>query len=250
MKKTYKQRIKLNSLANQPSVNYSKIRYNKKFILYFYSCPKVPLCLLFTRPFMHDSTLFNVFMAEIIIKNYFTIIAQSVSILDFGCGDGLTTFFIQRAFFNATVVGMDNDYEQLQENRQKYPHINFVQNMQDTIPYKDRSFDLIYLVNVLHHIASENRPKVIKELMRVLKTGGSLLIIENNPYHWRNWGFFRAVDTKECRLLKPSLVQALMQTESEDAKITYAYSRSFTPNIEFVLGKIPVGLVYLCSLKK
>ena len=56
------------------------------------------------------------------------------------------------------------------------------------IPFENNSFDYIFLHDVLHHIDEENQSqeihiKGLKELERVVKKNGYIIIIEGNRYN-------------------------------------------------------------------
>lgn len=54
---------------------------------------------------------------------------------------------------------------------------NFIQTNAESLPFDDNSFDMVFGGFVLHHL---NIKKVSKEIMRVLKIGGSYQGIEPN----------------------------------------------------------------------
>ncbi len=46
----------------------------------------------------------------------------------------------------------------------------------ENLPFEDNSFDAVFLYTSLHHI--EDKPRAMKEIMRVIKDDGFLIIIE------------------------------------------------------------------------
>ena len=99
--------------------------------------------------------------------------------LDYSCGDGEITRAIQKEFG----LGKDKVYG---SDIVKYPSIGedfqFVLKTKDspTLPLQDNMFDLITVFNVLHHIKEEELYTSIKDLYRMLKPGGILLLKEHN----------------------------------------------------------------------
>jgi ubiquinone/menaquinone biosynthesis C-methylase UbiE len=128
---------------------------------------------------------YNAYLCDTLSEWFFHLINQPISILDFGCGDGLLTNFMHRAFFNARIIGIDNNATTVQENQKRYPSISFVTNSNSILPFKDSSFDLIYTINVLHHIQPHDLKQTVNELLRVLKPASTLIIVEFNPYNWK-----------------------------------------------------------------
>jgi ubiquinone/menaquinone biosynthesis C-methylase UbiE len=55
------------------------------------------------------------------------------------------------------------------------------------IPYPDNYFDLVVSSEVIEHVP--NTKKALKEMIRVTKPGGNLIIIDKNKFafHWRIW---------------------------------------------------------------
>lgn len=51
------------------------------------------------------------------------------------------------------------------------------------IPFDDGVFDVVTVICVLHHVAPADRPKLIREVWRVLRSGGLACLIEHNPYN-------------------------------------------------------------------
>jgi len=52
-----------------------------------------------------------------------------------------------------------------------------------TLPYPDKSFDLVTAVCVYHHVEIAERPAMTAEVVRVLRPGGMVCIIEHNPFN-------------------------------------------------------------------
>lgn len=64
----------------------------------------------------------------------------------------------------------------MQHNRLLYPEANFnVINKPNTLPFDDESFDFVFSVFVIEH--STDPSKFLNECSRILKPGGSLVIL-------------------------------------------------------------------------
>ena len=53
------------------------------------------------------------------------------------------------------------------------------------LPYKDDSFDAVLSIAVIHHIATtERRVRALRELARILRVGGRIIIRYVLTSHW------------------------------------------------------------------
>jgi ubiquinone/menaquinone biosynthesis C-methylase UbiE len=110
------------------------------------------------------------------IKKYINLQFPVSCYLDVGCFDGNITKSIGSHFnlHKLQIHGVDikpyNEYE------------NMVFSKYDgrILPYSDNSFDLITCLMVLHHVPENNLIVLIKELNRVLKSGGILILREHD----------------------------------------------------------------------
>jgi ubiquinone/menaquinone biosynthesis C-methylase UbiE len=51
----------------------------------------------------------------------------------------------------------------------------------ERLAYRDASFDVVYCVLALHHIEPSHRPSALREMGRVLRLGGTLLVAASIP---------------------------------------------------------------------
>ena len=105
-----------------------------------------------------------------------------LSILDFGCGIGVTERFFEELFPHSTIRGIDTSAESIRTARELGLHRSLFDVLDsDRLPYTAGSFDLAYSNGTMHHIVREKHWQAISELHRVLCPGGHLFIFENNP---------------------------------------------------------------------
>ncbi len=91
---------------------------------------------------------------------------EKTTVLDVGCGNGFFThYFTQKT---THVTGMDLSQYMLGLNA----HTQLVRGRAEELPFKDKSFDLVFCSNLLHHV--ENPVDVVKEMVRVSKRFVSL----------------------------------------------------------------------------
>ena len=96
------------------------------------------------------------------------------AILDLGCHGGTLTNHIA-GFTKSKVCGVDISENAIKYARGRYPNIEFkVADLNNGIPYPDKTFDLVTCFDVLEHVV--NPSALLKEIKRVLKNNGSFII--------------------------------------------------------------------------
>lgn len=95
-------------------------------------------------------------------------------ILDVAAGTGTSSAALARS--GAEVVAVDFSAGMIEVGRVKHPKITFVEADAMALPFKANEFDAVTISFGLRNI--ENPRKALKELYRVLKPGGRLVICE------------------------------------------------------------------------
>jgi ubiquinone/menaquinone biosynthesis C-methylase UbiE len=100
-------------------------------------------------------------------------------VLDVGCGDGLLTAVAAAAVGpEGHAVGLDAAPEMVAWAQKRHPEAKFVAGSADAIPAPDGHFDAVLSSFVIHHLAPESREAAVREMARVLRPGGRLLLAE------------------------------------------------------------------------
>lgn len=103
-----------------------------------------------------------------------TITGENISVLDIGVGTGnLAKKFLEN---NYRVVGIDQSREMLRVAKHKYPNLKVRLGEFLKIPFNDKVFDIIVSTYAFHHLNSEEKSLAIKEMIRVLKDNGKIVI--------------------------------------------------------------------------
>lgn len=163
-----------NKISNQDLLSFSQILEENDFT---------------KEEFLFNSVPYISGMKRIINITQNIINNSSSNILDLGCGTGLTSYFLSK---NASqVIGIDvfeADSTQFHKNNQMAQKKlwNSLSNSKNNlkfkfydgskIPFKTKSFDLVFLHAVFEHITPNNRSFLLREIYRVLKTSGYLVI--------------------------------------------------------------------------
>lgn len=100
-------------------------------------------------------------------------------LLDAGGGTGRVSSVLGASV--QTLVIADLSLEMLRQAHQKNT-TEQVQTSAVQLPFEDAAFDRIMVVDALHHFPDQ--PQVVCELLRVLKSGGRMLIEEPDIAHW------------------------------------------------------------------
>lgn len=104
-------------------------------------------------------------------------------LLDLGCGNGLMTAELSRAVRpDGQVTGLDPSTEMRASalaHCKEHPNVTFVEGLAHAMPFGDATFDGAVSVQVFEYI--DDMPAALRELHRVLKPGGRLVI---GGTHW------------------------------------------------------------------
>jgi len=96
-------------------------------------------------------------------------------VLDLGCGNGrLVEVFKER---NIEYIGADVSEKLIKIAKEKYPQNEFIIISDFNLPFSNNYFDKVYSLAVFHHIPSEEfRLQFLREIKRILKPGGNLIL--------------------------------------------------------------------------
>lgn len=112
---------------------------------------------------------------------------NGLMVLDIGCNDGRHTLFLRDKGYKA--FGLDLSRKAIKRSQDKFfafgEHLqgegmkHFICANAYNIPIKTEKFDVVLLLETLHHISEKE--KVLKNIKEILKPRGKIIISEPNP---------------------------------------------------------------------
>jgi SAM-dependent methyltransferase len=104
---------------------------------------------------------------------------ESINILDIGSGIGLTDHHLSKFFKN--LHGVDIEEGVIKKASEYNPGVKYGLYSGLNLPFENNSMDMVFAINVLHHVLPDNWKNFIDEMNRVLKPGGIAAVFEHNP---------------------------------------------------------------------
>jgi SAM-dependent methyltransferase len=101
------------------------------------------------------------------------------ALLDAGCGTGGFLGWAQESGVFIRLAGIDLSVEAIELAREAVPAAELHAAPLDRIPFGDEEFDLAVSLDVLQHVPEGLLDASLKELRRVLRPGGALLVRTN-----------------------------------------------------------------------
>ena len=137
---------------------------------------------LVSNPFVYDLSqkMAGFDKTTKLFKEEFSLLPREGTVLDVGGGTGL-----MRPLFAPQwkYCCLDSDPQKLAGFQSKFPKDNFLQASACKIPRPDKSFDLCIMFGVTHHLTDHEMVKAFEEIRRVLKDGGTFILMDSvwNP---------------------------------------------------------------------
>ncbi|KAF0532591.1 S-adenosyl-L-methionine-dependent methyltransferase [Gigaspora margarita] len=133
-----------------------------------------------------DRLHFQHFLMRYLMQNNFSapinhiLTTPGAKILDVGCGAGSWSFDMATTYPNIEIYGLDISPLQLTNTKPK--KFTFIKaNVLEGIPFEDSTFDFIYQRFLSYAYTKDEWSSAINELVRVLKPGGFLELMEPSP---------------------------------------------------------------------
>jgi len=107
---------------------------------------------------------------------------SATRVLEIGCGTGNLALLVKRTRPQLDVVGLDPDRKALARAARKARRAGLPLELDtgfaDALPYPDAGFDRVLSSLMFHHLEADLRVASLREVLRVLRPGGSLHLMD------------------------------------------------------------------------
>ncbi|MGI9057772.1 MAG: class I SAM-dependent methyltransferase [Ktedonobacteraceae bacterium] len=150
-------------------------------------------------------------------------------VLDVGCGTGtLAMVALQRVGATGGVSGIDPSVQMIARANHKATRrglsLDFQVGVIERLAFPDQSFDVVLSSFMMHHLPDDLKRQGLAEIVRVLKTGGRLLVLDMKG-HVGPW--------KSSIQDQPALMKEVGFAQVEMGKTRF----SVFPGLDFALGR-------------
>ena len=166
---------------------------------------------------------------------------KNLNLLEVGCGEGQNIYNLKKRHKKAKFYGIDMAKNRIEFAKTKINDAIFSTQDGRKIEYKDNTFDIVFCRDVIHHM-STNRQKFIKEMLRVCKKNGKVILIESNGQNILN-NMFSILVKKEKELKnisKKYLIKLLKKR-----KLKFSISHVEKHNLQRLIFHYNYGLNFL-----
>lgn len=156
---------------------------------------------------------------------------KNKKVLDLGGGTGRLA--MQMACAGADLWLLDASPQMLKQALRLLPGERVIQGDSVSLPFKDNTFDIVTMVDVFHHLKSQE--KTLKECRRVLVSGGSLYLLEFHPgfISIKILAFVERLVGEPCTFILPEdLIKVLKKTGYTKFETNYISTREYITRAE------------------
>jgi SAM-dependent methyltransferase len=182
---------------------------------------------------------------------------RPLKILDFGAGLGASVPYFQRYFPQAHLTCLDVSRKSLALGAGRFPGAaDFVPFDGVEIPFPEGRFDLAFAACVFHHIPAADHVLLLRQILRVLKADGLLVLYEHNPFNPLTVRAVNSCPFDENAVLIPAATMVERIEAAGFGRAAQRY-RVFFPHflralrpLESCLGRAPLGAQYYVVASK
>lgn len=181
-------------------------------------------------------------------------------VLDLGCGDGAVAEFLQKEL-GMEVIGVDLSDKAVKETRKRGIKA-IVVNAEEKLPFRDGEFNTVFWGDNVEHLFSPET--ALKEIRRVSKKGGRLILSCPNMGYWRYRLYYlvhgRLSDTEwsgnppwgwfHIRFFNKKIIKDFLDVQDFQIKKTIGVSRRLPDKILLSIAPSIFGMILVVEAKK
>jgi len=172
-------------------------------------------------------------------------------VLDVGCGVGLTDRLLAGSF--GALHGVDVASGAVEEAARLVPGVDFRHYEGGRLPFADAEMDLAFAICVLHHVPREGRVSLLREMRRVVRNGGLVVLFEHNPLNpltrlaVRRCEFDANAVLLGRREMARLLALAALEPVESRYVLFFPFGGRVVKGLERTLARLPIGAQYYCA---
>lgn len=176
---------------------------------------------------------------------------SAITALDVGCGIGNSHYYFKDMF--KRLSGVDVSVDAIEQASKLNDWVEYKIYDGSVLPYPDNFFQLVFTINVLHHVTPELWPQFLSQIRRVLRKDGLFIIFEHNPNNMltrhvvNNCEFDKDACLLKRKVMKDLLGQAGFQTIRSYTLLTVPHLSFIMRWLDSTLGHFPFGAQYYIS---
>jgi SAM-dependent methyltransferase len=203
-----------------------------------------------------DHDFFSEIKAHLVIELIERLLGHpsDISVLDVGCGIGcLDQILVQHV---KSLDGVDTSRESISRAKSIVTQGNFLHYDGQKLPYEDDQFELVLTVCVMHHVRESKWQNFVSEMVRVLRPGGIVVIVEHNPFNpltrlvVNRCPFDADAVLLSARKSRKLLADAGVQLKEQRYFMFLPFRHVLARGIERIIGRLPLGAQYYIAARK
>lgn len=173
---------------------------------------------------------------------------RPAEVLDIGCGHGIIHPHLART--DCQLSGIDVATEVVEIACQLNPQVDYRTFNGKVLPFDPASFDVVFMICVLHHIPPSQWLNIVTEARRVLRPGGAFVVFEHNPLNPITQWIVRHNDIDADAVLvhsghlKKSLRKAGFTASRRQFILFTPLAARWAKALDRALGWLPLGAQY------
>jgi ubiquinone/menaquinone biosynthesis C-methylase UbiE len=167
------------------------------------------------------------------------------AVLDVGCGNGSYLGALAQRQHGGVVVGVDLSPGMLAAAGTRSPRAHLVLGDAQTLPFADRSFDVVLAMHMLYHVP--DRALGIRELRRAMRPDGVALVVTNSDQHLRE--IDEIVVAAAGRSLPSNRLTFTLESGEPELRATFANVARYDMASELVITEVEPIVSYVQSMR-